>query len=197
MPIEEYVHPKGPVDISVMTDEQLMKLYQNGEEEAFQQLYRRHSSKIYGFIKKRIPNEAKVSEIYQEVFIKIHKSKHRYNDSFSVLPWIFTVTKSVLIDEVRKDKKVEGQHIEYEDVISLEPQLHANSVDADSLLSRLPSQQQKALELRYVDDKTFTEIAASLNMSENNARQIISRGIRRLRQLVNPDEKIGGNHDRS
>ncbi|WP_158320364.1 RNA polymerase sigma factor [Pseudobdellovibrio exovorus] len=174
-----------------------MKLYQNGDEAAFQQLYSRHSSKIYGFIKKRIPNEAKVSEIYQEVFIKIHKSKHRYNDSFAVLPWIFTVTKSVLIDEVRKDKKIEGQHVMFEDVIASGPEVTASPIDTDSLLGQLPSQQQKALELRYVDDKTFNEIAATLNMSENNARQIISRGIRRLRQLVNPSEKVGGNHDRS
>ncbi|AGH95943.1 hypothetical protein A11Q_1727 [Pseudobdellovibrio exovorus JSS] len=191
------MHPKGPVTINEMTDEQLMKLYQNGDEAAFQQLYSRHSSKIYGFIKKRIPNEAKVSEIYQEVFIKIHKSKHRYNDSFAVLPWIFTVTKSVLIDEVRKDKKIEGQHVMFEDVIASGPEVTASPIDTDSLLGQLPSQQQKALELRYVDDKTFNEIAATLNMSENNARQIISRGIRRLRQLVNPSEKVGGNHDRS
>jgi hypothetical protein len=35
------------------TDEQLMKLYQNGDEEAFKVLYGRPSSKIYGFLKKR------------------------------------------------------------------------------------------------------------------------------------------------
>lgn len=175
------------------TDEQLMKLYQNGDELAFRQLYKRHSSKIYGFIKKRISNEAKVAEIYQEVFIKIHKSKHRFNESFAVLPWLFTVTRTVLIDELRKDKTLKVQQTEYEDHLTTKDSSPTHLIDTTSLLNQLPAQQQKAIELRYIDDKTFNEIADSLNLSESNVRQIISRGIKRLRQLVGTEDSNGSN----
>ena len=89
------------------TDEQLMKLYQNGEDSAFRVLYERHSSKVYGFLSKRIRDKEKVAEIYQDVFIKLHKSKDLYKSSLPLLPWMFTVTRSVMLDELRKNKNIE------------------------------------------------------------------------------------------
>ena len=51
-------------------------------------------------------------------------------------------------------------------------------------LALLPSQQKLAVEMRYIDDKTFEQIAERLKVSPTNARQIISRGVKRLRELV-------------
>ena len=176
--------------LNEQTDEQLMKLYQNGDEEAFKALYRRHSSKIYGFIKKRIGNKEKVAEIYQEVFVKIHKSKALYNETFPVLPWIFTVTKSVLLDEVRKEKNYEILDLEaIERTVALAAP--ESVTDAIGMIDRLPDIQKQAIELRYVNDQTFEQIAESLNVKPSNARQIVSRGIKRLRELMGD----GGNRE--
>ncbi len=66
-----------------LTDEDLMARYQLGSEEAFAILYRRHSPKVFGFIKRRIYQSELISEIFQEVFVKMHKSKHLYNRTFA------------------------------------------------------------------------------------------------------------------
>ncbi len=176
-------------EYNAQTDEQLMKLYQSGVEPAFIELYGRHSSKIYGFIQKRIHNKEKVADIYQEVFIKIHKSKSLYNSSFPLLPWIFTVTKSVLIDELRKDKKI----------IQVDPEILNNrsgsdesvspDLEIESMISQLPNIQKQAIELKYVNEKTFEQISEILNIKPSNARQIISRGLRRLREIASEGDK--------
>lgn len=173
-----------PVPFIEQTDEQLMKLYQNGDETAFKTLYERHASKVYGFIKKRIGNNEKVSEIYQEVFIKIHKSKSLYNESFPVLPWIFTVTKSVLLDELRKDKKVQTIGSEALESIAAPDFQIVHGAGAIEMLDLLPEVQRQALEMRYINDDTFEQIAASLKIKPANARQVISRGLKRLRELI-------------
>lgn len=168
-----------------LTDEQLMKLYQNGEEEAFKILYERHSSKVFGFLKNRIRNDQKVSEIYQEVFIKIHKSKNLYNDTLPLLPWIFTITKTVMIDELRKEKKVTFISDENLDKIpareNVQPEIFTLAAEK---LALLPQTQKVAVEMRYLNDQTFEQIAESLKVSPANARQIISRGVKRLRELI-------------
>lgn len=172
---------KGP--LNDQTDEQLMKLYQNGDDAAFEAIYERHSSKVYRFLRKRIGNKEKVAEIYQEVFIKIHKSKALYNDSFPVLPWIFTITNSVMIDELRKEKIVKTVGIEtIEDMAVASSASFGN--DALGMLKQLPDVQRQALEMRYINDHTFEQIAAQLKIQPSNARQVISRGIKRLRELV-------------
>ena len=89
------------------TDEELMVLYQNGSEAAFQILYDRHSSKIFGFISSRISNKETANEIFQDVFIKIHKSKQLYNKSLPLLPWIFTITRNAVFDYAKRGSKVE------------------------------------------------------------------------------------------
>ena len=172
------------------SDEQLMKLYQNGDEEAFKLLYGRHSSKIYGFLKKRLNNNEKVAEVYQEVFIKIHKSKHLYNDSLPALAWIFTISRTVMIDELRKDKKV--QTVDNYDLEKIPKELEKpmpQLEQAMEILEHLPNQQKAAIEMRYLDDKTFEQIAESLKVSPTNARQLISRGIKRIKELVSEGGK--------
>ncbi len=167
-----------------LTDEELMAMYQNGAENAFQVLYSRHSSKIYGFLKNRIQQAEKVSDIYQEVFIKIHRSKHLYNKSLPLLPWIFTITRSVMIDELRKDKN--SQRVDDFDIDKIPAIESASSFagEAAGLIQTLPEPQKIALQMRYVDDKTFEEIANSLKTSPTNVRQIVSRGIKRLKELM-------------
>lgn len=167
-----------------LTDEELMVMYQNGAENAFQILYIRHSSKVFGFLKSRIRQTEKMTDIYQEVFIKIHKSKHLYNKTLPVLPWIFTITKSVMIDELRKDRK--SKLIDDFDIDKI-PALVSESIfigEAEALIQNLPEAQKVALQMRYVDDKTFQEIAKSLKTSPMNVRQIVSRGIKRLKELM-------------
>ncbi len=167
------------------SDEQLMKLYQNGDESAFQVLYHRHSAKIYGFLSKRLGNKEKVAEVYQEVFIKIHKSKSLYKEDLPLLPWIFTITKTVMLDDLRKDKKI--QTVELED---LPAPASENDSGPDVLkhLNKLPEVQKQALEMRYVSDSTFEQIAETLNLKPTNVRQVISRGLKKLRELVKEGE---------
>lgn len=178
------------IDKENLSDEQLMKLYQGGDEEAFKVLYGRHSSKIYGFLKKRLSNKEQVAEVYQEVFIKIHKSKHLYNESLPALAWIFTISRTVMIDELRKDKKVQTiDNYELEKIPEELEKTVPQFEQAVEILQQLPNQQKTAIEMRYIDDKTFEQIAESLKVSPTNARQIISRGIKRIKELVSEGGK--------
>ena len=168
-----------------LSDEELMAQYQNGVADAFQVLYDRHSAKVYKYLKKRVSREEKVAEIYQNVFLKIHKSKHLYNRKLPLLPWIFTVTRSVMLDEFKKDK-----NFKYNDQFDLEKipaeliSENQDSGEISHLIQNLPEMQKRAIELRYFEEQSFEDIAKSLNISAPNARQILSRGIKRLKQLI-------------
>lgn len=182
------MHPESLKD---KTDEQLMKLYQNGDDLAFKVLYERHSAKIYGFLSKRIGNKEKVAEVYQEVFIKIHKSKSLYDEELPLLPWIFTVAKTVMLDQLKKDKNIKSVQVEVLENRAIEDSTPQSGPDILSLLAELPEMQRKAVEMRYVKDNSFEQIAESLNIKPSNARQVISRGIKRLRELMG----AGGSHE--
>ena len=173
------------VDNENLTDERLMKLYQNGDAEAFKVLYVRHSPKIYGFLKKRIKNAETVAEVYQEVFIKIHKSKHLYKKSHPVLPWLFTITKNAIVDDARKIKKTSNQ-IQIDDlqIAAPTPEAGFKISDIAAQLEQVPLKQRSVIVMRYADEKTFEDIAQVLKTSDTNVRQLLSRGLQRLKQLI-------------
>ncbi len=167
-----------------LNDEELMVMYQNGTEEAFSILYKRHSSKIYGYVRSKVRADERARDIFQEIYVKIHRSKNLYNKTFPVLPWFFTIARSVLIDEVRKEqtvKLVPQENLDYE-----APAENRGDIDISPGLSQLPENQRTAVQLRYVDEKTFEEIADHLETSPDNVRQLVSRGVKKLRSILKP-----------
>lgn len=172
------------------SDEELMALYQQGSEEAFQVLYSRHSGKVLGYLRARSKSELEATDLFQEVFVKIHKSKHLYNSSWPVLPWIFSVTHSVLIDGVRKTaRKKEIFDFDFDQLATVENQDSGSLASVTPLIGALPENQQVALKMRYLEEKTFDEIAEKLKTSPTNVRQIISRGLKRLKDIVGTGDR--------
>ena len=57
-------------------------------------------------------------------------------------------------------------------------------VDLKPSLLKLPTQQKLAVEMRYYDEKTFEEIAEALNTSPINIRKLVSRGVKRLKEII-------------
>ena len=169
------------------TDEKLMRLYQSGSEPAFKVLYSRHSGKIYGFLKARLKSEEQVRDVFQEVFIKIHRTKDLYKNDLPLLPWIFTITRTTLIDYLRKEKNHQG-HAELNLEVMMAPEMSSEKLvgapQLRTLLDQLPAASQEVLKMRYIDEKTFQEIATHLDTSSENVRQMVSRGIKKLKTLI-------------
>ncbi len=166
------------------TDEELMQLYQKGSEVAFNALYKRHSSKVYGYLKAKVKNQERAHDIFQEVFVKIHKSKHLYNSTFPFLPWVFTITKNALTDEYRQNEKTKNQVPVDNSIANPEIQPEPNLIEVLPYIESLPANQRQALELRYIEEKTFEEISETLKTSPVNVRKIISRGVQRVKELL-------------
>lgn len=175
-----------------VTDEELMELYKEGSMEAFEILYNRHSAKVYGYLGKRVKSRFDRDEIHQNIFLKLHRSRRRYNSSFPFLPWLFTICRSVLIDYMRAKEVKERKMVQDEGIIGefapVEPQPSGPSILAPAL-SELNNDQREAIQMRYGKDFSFEEIARELNTSVPNARQVISRSLRKLRSLMNNKEQ--------
>lgn len=74
-----------------LSDEELMTLYQDAREDAFRVLYDRHRGRMYGYLRKRLPNAEAANDVFQAAFLKLHRSKDQFDASYSFHPWLFTV----------------------------------------------------------------------------------------------------------
>ena len=86
------------ISLSSLTDEKLMKLYQQGDYEAFQVLYERHNRKVYNYLLKRLSDDDPLEDIFQNIFVKLHKSRMKYDHKFLFLKWLYTLSRNELLD---------------------------------------------------------------------------------------------------
>jgi RNA polymerase sigma-70 factor (ECF subfamily) len=165
---------------SHLEDEKLMKLYQEEEFLAFDVLYNRHKDRVYSYLKKRLHKQSDIDEVFQNAFLKFHKSKHNYDEKYLLVQWIYTIVRSELLDFCKK-KKVEI--IEFDDA-----QHGAKSDESFELdlseFKTLTDKERIALQKRFYSDEDYEEISAVLNTSQANARKIISRALGKIRKKL-------------
>ena len=168
---------------SEKSNEDLMNLYQTGDYSAFEVLYQRTSGRIYQYLKKRVSSEI-AQELLQEIFIKLHKARGQYSQKYPFIPWLFTISRNTLIDYYKSARLVSPiSNSNQTDILSINNDFQTNEINISTTLNLLPENQRQAIELRYLNDWSFEKIADIIKTSPVNVRQLISRGLKRLRQL--------------
>lgn len=163
------------------TDEELMLAYQAGETTAFNELYQRYSEKVYSYISSRVFNRNERDDLFQAIFLKLHKSRQIYSSQYLFGPWLFTICRTSLLDYL-KSKKLETATLLDESELVITNSSEADvSLNFQNAISTLSETQRKALAMRYQEGLGFLEIATRMKASPTNVRQIISRAVRKLR----------------
>ena len=167
-----------------LNDEELMGIYLRGGVEgmrAFETIYGRYAPRLYGYLSNHVHDRGQVDEIFQTAMLKFHETREKFDVKFPLSPWIFTICRNVMRDFQRRKARL--RETDLPDQIPA-PEEHQELNNPSIPFSSLSSAQQKVIELRYMQEKDFSEIAETLQVTESNARQLISRAIRKLRRVM-------------
>ena len=95
---------------SVLSDQELVKNYLNGDNTSFETLLMRHKSRVFAFIMSKIRNKDLSEDIFQDTFIKVINSLQRgkYNEEGKFLPWMMRIAHNLVIDHFRKESKMKN-----------------------------------------------------------------------------------------
>lgn len=164
------------VSLQQQNDEDLMKNYQAGNKLAFQVLLARHQRGVYNYIFRLLNQSEAAEEAFQEVFLRVIRSRHDYKPNAKFTTWLYTLARHYCIDQLRKRKHHE--HASYEDErekayvtkssmtpFSEESQAHevssANELRSllESILKDLNPEQKEVFVLRELQGLPFDEIA--------------------------------------
>ena len=96
-----------------ISDENLMLQYQQGDQAAFETLYRRYKDVLYRYFLRHCSDRSQSEELYQEVWIKLINSVARYKPKAKFKTYLFTIAHNTLVDFYRKAKP--SQTIEFDE----------------------------------------------------------------------------------
>lgn len=171
----------------LFSDNQLVQLYINGNEEALSILVKRHKRRVFSYIYLITKNRALTEDLFQDTFFKVIQTlkKGQYNEEGKFLPWILRIAKNLVIDYFRKNNKMpsiscvineEGEEVSIFDVI---PNLETENKDYEALknskqkirkmISALPKDQREVVIMRMYYDMSFKEIADITKVSINTS----------------------------
>ncbi|RLA63394.1 MAG: hypothetical protein DRQ89_06740 [Epsilonproteobacteria bacterium] len=163
-----------------LSDEALMIKYMEGEYFAFEVLYLRHKNKIYSYVKRRINDANSAEEIFQNIFLKLHRSRAKFDPKYLFLQWIYTLSKNEVIDFLKKKKIILTR---FEDNFEI-GELDKTSFEGLDIIekSNLDKKEKKALVLKFFQEEDYETISRILEVKEAYARKIVSRGLLKLRK---------------
>jgi len=89
----------------IYTDEELMKRFQDGDENAYTELVNRYRDKILNFIFNYIGDFEISEDLVQDTMVRLYQKKHYYKEIAKFSTWLYTIAKNLANTELRKKKQ--------------------------------------------------------------------------------------------
>ena len=180
------------------SDEQLISLYVDGNNEAFDSLLERHKDRVFTYIYHAVKNEELADDIFQDTFVKaiITIKQGRYTDNGHFPAWITRIAHNLIIDYFRQTKAENLQSTDDEDTNILNRQELSDCTIEDSIITTqihddvrrlvkaLPESQREVLVMRYYKNMSFKEIADTTGVSINTALGRMRYAILNMRRMA-------------
>jgi len=181
----------------LVSDQELVKQYMQGDEESLRVLINRHKSQIYSTIYLLVKDQTLAEDVFQETFMKVVNTLKRgkYAERGKFLPWVIRIARNLVIDHFRKTNKmptvtdgdgynmlsnIEVSESNHEDEI-IEGQ---NREKIRDLIQTLPEKQREVLVMRQYAELSFKEIAEITNVSINTALGRMRYALINMRKML-------------
>jgi RNA polymerase sigma-70 factor (ECF subfamily) len=168
-------------DYIVATDARLVELASEGDQHAFEHLFTRYQEALLRLFEQRSGGKDIANDLLQETFIKVYLHLGDYSSNYTFGQWVYTIARNTLVDHLRR--RADDVHIDEsfrapaattptpeESVIISQRKAHF-----DASLNELSDDYRQIIEMRFLDEYSYEEIAERLNKPINTVKTQIRR----------------------
>ncbi len=167
---------------------QLMIRYQQADPEAADELIRKLTPVLFGFLSAPSASRSDTEDLVQECWLRIHKSRHTYRPTEPVLPWIFAIARHTSLDGYRRRRRVESREVKTERLPERAemPELPGMGLkdELGRYLNQLPNSQREVILLLKVTGMSLEEVARATSSTVGAVKQKAHRAYEKLRRLL-------------
>lgn len=183
-------------------DAALMLRVQRGDLAAFELLVERYRQPVMNFATRLVQDSTEAEDLAQAVFVQVYKSAERYETSAKFTTWLFTITRNLCLNEIRRRSRHPTETLDalpgdddhpprqFEERKTTSPPdalLHGELNDkVEQAIAALPENQRAALLLCQQDELSYEEIAKVVGCSLSATKSLIHRARETLKQQLKP-----------
>ena len=171
------------------SDQQLVEMAKNGEEEALIMLYYRYVDSLLGFFVNKTGDQSDSEDLVSETFIAVIKGLKSFEGRSSFKNWLFGIGKNLLLKFYKNKYKNQSQ--ELSDNLYLESNQvptedeENNAIEKlNKILMTLPRKHQQVLKLRFLKGYSISETASALGLGINNVKVLQHRALKKANKLT-------------
>lgn len=183
---------------TAMSDHELVELYEQGVDRAFDVLLERNQEALFAYIMRLTQDVDQANDVFQETFMKaiVCIRSHQYKTTGKFSAWLMRIAHNLVIDLVRTNRNMpqyDGDmqnNVLYNNVrlsqeCCEEDMLRqADLTTLEKMIGMLPPVQQEIVHLRFYEDLSFKEIAQITNVSINTALGRMRYATLNLRKMI-------------
>jgi len=170
------------------------------QDQRISEVVQREKSRLFHFIRRRVPDPLDAEDILQDVFYKLVEANRLLMPIDHVTGWLFRVARNRIIDASRKKKEEsfsdaavadDDELLPFEDLLpspDAGPEaLYARNVLLDELelaVNELPKEQREVFVAHEVEGRTYEEIAVDTGVNVNTLLSRKRYAVLRLRQRL-------------
>lgn len=180
-------------------EQKLIHAAQQGDQQAFAELYRAYVDKIYRYIFFRVGNAETADDLTSEVFLRVVESLPGYQDrNVPFLAWLYRVAHARVVDHYRREhpteqiEEIEDRELSTEDDLDGELMTTYHQETIRTALRTLTDEQQQVIILRFVENYNLQQTAQVLGKTISAIKVMQHRAIKAL-NLALHNQNIASN----
>jgi RNA polymerase sigma-70 factor (ECF subfamily) len=201
-PVETSQRARERLKLHELSDGNVVVRHLEGDPQAFGTLVDRYQTRLLNFINRTIGDRDRAEDLVQEVFIRVFRHLHRFDQTKKFSTWIYTIASNlaknelrnrsrnplVLFQTIKKNWDADHRPLEWEDTQYKPDDLFRKRhlrEKVEEAVKELPEHHRIVFVLRELEGKTYEEIAeitgcnlgtvkSRLNRARNNFAQIIA-----------------------
>src|SRR5687767_2883725 len=186
-----------------MDDAGVVVAFLGGEERAFQELVERYQTRLLNFVFRTIGDRERAEDLVQEVFIRVFRHLHRFDQTKKFSTWIYTIASNlaknelrnrsrnplVLFQTIKKHWEADHRPLQFEDSTARPDDLYRKRFlkeAVDQCVGQLPAHHRTVFVLRELEGKSYAEIAEITRCNLGTVKSRLNRARNSFAQLIGP-----------
>jgi RNA polymerase sigma-70 factor (ECF subfamily) len=178
---------------SLADDELALAFRDDGHQEAFDELVRRHQGRVYAVAYRMTGNREDALDVAQDALVKAYQKIEKWQPHGGFVPWLMRLTTNQAIDALRRRKRQATESLDADDGRRLDSIEDESAAPADrgartqeieervqSALGSLSTSQRAIFVLRHYEGMKLNEIAESMGISVGSVKVHLFRALKKL-----------------
>lgn len=180
----------GSVTADTWPDVEVSRLLEEGRpDRAFECLMARYRTKVYRLALSYVRNPADAEDLAQEAFVRLWRALPLYDGRASFSTWLYVIARNACLSELRRRGVRPATSLE-DAAEPVAPAAGGRAADArldcETLVDTLPEPQRQVMRLFYLEDRSYEQVAAMLDMPLNTVKSHLRRARARLAEAMEP-----------